>query len=64
MDCDFIMRGFDPRRSPALFKPQAQRALFWKGDRVVEGVTLEMLCIGNYTEGSNPSLSVGDVAEW
>ena len=35
-----------------------------KGDRVAEGVTLEMLCTGNCTEGSNPSLSVGDVAEW
>ena len=30
----------------------------WRDGRVVEGAALEMLCGGNFTEGSNPSLSV------
>ena len=30
---------------------------YWRGVRVVEGAALEMLCTGNRTEGSNPSLS-------
>jgi hypothetical protein len=30
----------------------------WRDGRVVEGAALEMLCRGNFTEGSNPSLSV------
>ena len=29
----------------------------WRGDRVVEGARLEIVCTGNGTEGSNPSLS-------
>ena len=66
MDCDSTMRGFDPRRSPHFLINLRfdLRPLSWKGDRVDDGVTLEMLCTGNCTEGSNPSLSVGDVAEW
>ena len=29
----------------------------WRGDRAAEGAALEMLCMRNRTEGSNPSLS-------
>ena len=32
--------------------------LLWRGARVVELAALEMLCTGNRTVGSNPTLSV------
>ena len=44
MDCDSIMRGFNSRRSPHFSFQLTHRHCIWKGDRVAEGVTLEMLC--------------------
>ena len=44
-------RGFE---SPLL---RQNSEIVRKGDRVVEGACLENKCVGNGTEGSNPSLS-------
>ena len=35
-----------------------------RGDRVVEGARLELVCVGNGTEGSNPSLSAAQCLLW
>jgi hypothetical protein len=36
---------------------------FWRGARVVELAALEMLCTGNRTVGSNPTLSAIPIAD-
>ncbi len=54
------------RRARAL---DPQRESEWRGVRVAEGARLEIVCRGDSTEGSNPSLSArnqdrGEVPEW
>ena len=41
------------------------RNYFWRGDRVVEGARLEIVCTAKSgTEGSNPSLSASKILSW
>ena len=51
-------------RSPLDTEPALLQTGPWSGDRAAEGARLEIACaVYPRTEGSNPSRSVGEVAE-
>ena len=50
--------GSNPTLSASIPRLVSERA-YWRGDRVAEGARLEIVCVREGTEGSNPSLSAG-----
>ncbi|GEM_PF-1439811 len=52
-----IRKGADCYEFPHLLSPASWILILWRDARVVEWDGLENRCMGNCTEGSNPSLS-------
>ena len=56
-DSKSAVREYVRVRVPPLAPMSCKRRFDWRGVRVVDGATLERLCGGNSTGGSNPPLS-------